>query len=371
MENIITQNHIPVDVVIIDDEDSIREGCKQILEQEGLRAEVAANGTKGLIIVEEVRPRIVLLDLRMPGISGIEVLERLPGIDSRIIPIVITGYGTVESAVDAMKLGAFDFVKKPFDSEKLLEVIGRGMEQYQTLQASTSAATPVGTQETVRETPAGNTPPSEPDILLRLLEGKSQSYALGMEEYSLNSQLKELEAEADYYTRQLGQVQQKSKAIEKLVCDFRDIDQLIKKHGFRKSALIQILLDLQQQKRWLPRHSLTWISKRLNISLAQIYEIVTFYEAFSLTPQGRHTIQVCMGTACQVRHAPELRQMLMALLGIRPGQTDARLLFTLKEVHCLGCCALAPVMKIDDTCYSAPSYKELKAILNSYEKELE
>ena len=211
------------------------------------------------------------------------------------------------------------------------------------------------------------TPPSEPDILLKGLEALGEYYSLGQER-TLAAELRALEAEAVYHSKQLGQIRAKEKAIAELAADLRMVDEIIERHGYRKNALIQILLDIQSARNWLPRHTLLWISRRLNIELSRIYQIANFYEAFSLKPQGRHIIQICLGTACHVRKAPELLTTVSSVLGIKPGQTDSRLLFTLQTVHCLGCCALAPVMRVDQTYYSNPSFKQLKTIFASYEK---
>jgi sulfhydrogenase subunit beta (sulfur reductase) len=116
-------------VLVIDDEDSMREGCRQTLEDKGYRASVAENGEEGLLLAEKIRPNVALVDLKMPGMSGIDVLTGIREIDPDIASIVITGYGTMESAVEAMKLGACDFLCKPFDDEVLLESVSRVMEK--------------------------------------------------------------------------------------------------------------------------------------------------------------------------------------------------------------------------------------------------
>jgi len=210
---------------------------------------------------------------------------------------------------------------------------------------------------------------SEPDLLLKGLETLSQYYSLGLQDHTLSGELRALEAEAQYHSKVLGQIREKEKAIADLLADLRLVEEIVERHGFRKSALIQILLDIQSQKNWLPRHTLLWVWRRLNIPLAQIYQIAQFYEAFSLKPQGRHIVQVCMGTACHVQRAPEFLATVSALLGIKEGQTDSKLLFTLKTAHCFGCCALAPVMRIDETYHRNQSLKQLKAIFSSYASE--
>jgi len=120
---------IKVTILIIDDEESIRDSCSQILIKDGYKAETAEDGYKGLQKIEEVKPEMVLIDLKMPGISGMEVLEKVKDRDPHIIPIVITGYGTVESAVEAMKKGAYDFITKPFTPDELRVIVKRGLER--------------------------------------------------------------------------------------------------------------------------------------------------------------------------------------------------------------------------------------------------
>jgi signal transduction histidine kinase len=116
-------------VIVIDDEESMRDSCRMILEKAGFRTETAENGLEGIRKVEELEPEIVLIDLKMPGIGGFEVLDRIRQINPQIIPIVITGYATVESAVEAMKRGAYDFLPKPFTPEELRLIINRGLER--------------------------------------------------------------------------------------------------------------------------------------------------------------------------------------------------------------------------------------------------
>ena len=119
-----------VTVLIIDDEESMREGCRQVLEDQGHRALVAKNGMQGLHLVEEFGPNLVLVDLKMPGMSGLEVIDEIRKIDPDTIVVVITGYGSIESAVGATKRGAFDYLTKPFGPHMLLNVVARGIERY-------------------------------------------------------------------------------------------------------------------------------------------------------------------------------------------------------------------------------------------------
>jgi PAS domain S-box-containing protein len=120
-----------VTILVIDDEQIMREGCSRILSKDGWAVITAENGQKGL---EEIQTRssqmdVILLDLMMPGMSGMEVLDRVRTIDPTLLVIVITGYATVESAVEAMKKGAYDFIPKPFTPDQLRIVVRRALEK--------------------------------------------------------------------------------------------------------------------------------------------------------------------------------------------------------------------------------------------------
>lgn len=145
------------------------------------------------------------------------------------------------------------------------------------------------------------------------------------------------------------------------------VDEIIKKRQADKSALIQILLEIQRENGWLPQKALLRLNQKLGIPLTQIYHIATFYKAFSLVPRGRHSISVCLGTACHVRGAPHLLDKVTEILNISPGETSKDMKFTLTTVNCLGCCALGPVMLVDDTYHSNPSPKEIKDIIATKE----
>ncbi|MDZ7290248.1 MAG: hybrid sensor histidine kinase/response regulator [candidate division KSB1 bacterium] len=125
-------------VLVIDDEEAMRDSCRQILAKEGYVTDDAENGLVGLRKIEELKPDLVIIDLKMPGLNGLEVLDKIQGIDTSIIPIVITGYATVESAVDAMKRGAYDFLPKPFTPEELRIIIRRGLEKRKLLREAES-----------------------------------------------------------------------------------------------------------------------------------------------------------------------------------------------------------------------------------------
>jgi signal transduction histidine kinase len=116
-------------VLIIDDEEVVLDSCLQILEGGPYHVATAMDGTFGLEMVREYKPDIIYVDLKMPGISGFDVLERIHLYDPTIVSIVITGYATVDSAVEAIKKGAYDFLPKPFTPDEFRVITQRGLER--------------------------------------------------------------------------------------------------------------------------------------------------------------------------------------------------------------------------------------------------
>jgi len=148
-----------------------------------------------------------------------------------------------------------------------------------------------------------------------------------------------------------------------MVQELAEVDKIVGKYEGDRSALIQVLLDIQRKNHWLPKDTLKWVSQRLGVPLPQIYHISTFYKAFSLMPKGRHSVSVCLGTACQVRGAPRLLDKVIQTLKIKPGETSTDMRFSLDTVNCLGCCALGPVIVVGGEYYGKPSTKEIEQIV--------
>jgi len=145
------------------------------------------------------------------------------------------------------------------------------------------------------------------------------------------------------------------------------IDNIIDKHQCEASSLIQILLEIQSENHWLPKEALERVSYKLKVPLSQIQHITTFYKSFSLVPKGRHEVHVCMGTACHVRGAQRVLDAVQDQIGIRPGETDVDLKYSLETVNCLGCCALGPVMVVDGEYHGNIAPAQIEATLKNYE----
>ena len=147
--------------------------------------------------------------------------------------------------------------------------------------------------------------------------------------------------------------------------ELAQIAKIVDKYGGDKNALIQVLLDIQRENNWLPKEALMWVSQKLEVPLSQVYHIATFYKAFSLVPRGRHSIAVCMGTACHVRGAARLLDRATETLKIEPGETTEDMKFSLETVNCLGCCAIGPVVAIDDEYHTNPPTEEMKQLFDA------
>ena len=116
-------------ILLIDDEEVVRDSCEMILVGGPYEVASASDGTAGLLLVEDFHPDLIFVDLKMPGISGFEVLEKVAAMDPTIVMVVITGFATISSAVDAMKKGAYDFMPKPFTPEEFRLITRRSLEK--------------------------------------------------------------------------------------------------------------------------------------------------------------------------------------------------------------------------------------------------
>ena len=132
--------------------------------------------------------------------------------------------------------------------------------------------------------------------------------------------------------------------------------------------LLPILLDINRHFNWLPRPALEHVSVELKMPLTEILRVASFYNAFSLTPRGRHIVNVCMGTGCFVKGSPRLLEGLERKLGIAHGQTTDDMLFSLEVVRCIGCCALAPAVRIGEATFGRVSPGQVGKIIDSYTK---
>ncbi len=145
------------------------------------------------------------------------------------------------------------------------------------------------------------------------------------------------------------------------------IDAIVARHSDRK-PIVAILQDIQEEYRYLPKEALVYLAAKINVSLAKIYSVATFYENFSLEPKGKYVIKICDGTACHVRKSiPILNALRNSLNLSNEKKTTDDGLFTVETVSCLGACGLAPVMTVNDKVYPAMTPESATALLEELE----
>jgi NADH:ubiquinone oxidoreductase subunit E/formylmethanofuran dehydrogenase subunit C len=132
------------------------------------------------------------------------------------------------------------------------------------------------------------------------------------------------------------------------------------------SNLISTLLDIQAECGFVPEEKIGDIAQKLGIPLVDTYGVATFYKSFSLAPRGRHSITVCLGTACHVRGGPRVLQRVSEILQIEPGETTKDQQFSLEAVNCLGCCALGPMVVVDGNHHGLMNSVKVDALLRNY-----
>lgn len=148
----------------------------------------------------------------------------------------------------------------------------------------------------------------------------------------------------------------------------KKVKEIVDRYGAEKNSLIAILQDIQEEFNYLPKAALIFLNRAMEVPVARIYEVATFYNAFSLTPRGRYLVEVCAGTACHVKGAFNLLESLERKIEIKCGETTKDEMFTLEQVRCLGCCSLAPVVRIDGNIHAYLTQREIPKILRNYRK---
>jgi NADH-quinone oxidoreductase subunit E len=154
----------------------------------------------------------------------------------------------------------------------------------------------------------------------------------------------------------------------KTTVELEKVDEIILDFSNQKSALIAVLQEIENQYGYLPAWALRRVSERLEVPLIQVYGVASFYDAFHLTPRGKHTIRVCLGTACYLRGSARILEALENELGMKDGETTPDLEFSLQSVRCLGACALAPVMVVGNRYFDKMTPTKVNGVLKRVEE---
>ena len=145
--------------------------------------------------------------------------------------------------------------------------------------------------------------------------------------------------------------------------DLKRVDELIGGYPAEEPSLIQVLQDVQGEYNYLPREAIERVAEKLDIPLAKVYAVATFYKAFSLKPRGKKICKVCMGTACHIRGGQALVDELERVLDVKAGNTTKDGEFTLETVNCVGACAMAPVVIVADQYHGGVAPHQIKGII--------
>ncbi len=145
------------------------------------------------------------------------------------------------------------------------------------------------------------------------------------------------------------------------------LDAIIDKYKGKPGGLIPVLEEAQMVLEYLPIGIQKRIAEGINLPLSRVYGVVTFYSFFTMTPKGRHTVRVCLGTACYVRGGKAIAENIEKVLGVKEGETTPDRRFTYESVRCLGACGLGPVVVVDDEVHGRVKPAKVKELLNQYQ----
>lgn len=145
-----------------------------------------------------------------------------------------------------------------------------------------------------------------------------------------------------------------------------EIDRIVEPWEGKEGNLIMVLHQIQNRFSYVPRQLSFAVAKHLNVPLARIYEVITFYNYFKLEPPGKNIVSVCLGTACYLKGAGRLVDALKDKLGINPGETTPDKRYHLQAVRCLGCCGLSPVITVGQQVYSTVTPEQVQGIIAEY-----
>lgn len=144
------------------------------------------------------------------------------------------------------------------------------------------------------------------------------------------------------------------------------IDEILLKYNFDKASVIAMLQEIQAGAGYLPMQAILHMAQRLGISPARMQSMSTFYRSFSLVPTGRNKLAVCMGTACHIRGGKNLLDKLERDLEVGVGDTTPDRRYTLETVRCLGCCSLAPVVRVNEEVFGRLDQRKVAGVLKKY-----
>lgn len=290
-------------ILIVDDEPDFLKSCEKILQNEGYSIDRAGSGPDAIDILQNSEYDIVFTDIEMPEDGGIEVIKWINDSRSGTGVIATTANPSQDSIRETIKLGIVDYLPKPFTRQVLIDAAFKG---------------------------------------IRFMKERRSS-EISAEEAAIAVKEKEINAKSD------------------------ELDRIISSHRDIPGCLIPVLQQSQELIGYLPASVQRKIARGLNIPVAEVHGVVSFYSFFSMKPKGKHVIKVCLGTACYVKRAEEILEKLKETLGINVTEITKDNRFSLESVRCLGACGLAPVVVIDHDTHASVNPVKTADILAAYE----
>ncbi len=316
LEDASTVSHEWPQILLMEDETSVAQGLQMVLSEEGYTVDLATTGQTALDIFYTKGFDLLVADLKLPDIDGMEVIKKVKQGRPDTGIIVITGYSTVSSAVEAMKLGACEYLPKPFTEDEIKSAVKDALKK----------------KERVSKKPYSDTS--------RAVKHKAfPAHVVERPKSEDNARVEQ--------------------AMSEIKSEFQG----------RQDELIAILQRVQDKIGYLPENALMQIARLTKIPSASVFGVASFYEQFRLSPVGKNVVKVCRGTACHVRGGARILEELEKKLGIKPGENTDDLEYTLETVACFGACALAPIMVINDRVHGKMTVAKGKSLISNCKEE--
>jgi NADP-reducing hydrogenase subunit HndA len=282
-------------ILVVDDDPIVIRSCEKILASEGYDIRTASSGQDAINILQNDEYSLVITDLMMPEVDGIDLIKWIRNSNLQTGVIVITGYPSQETIRDALNLGIIDYLPKPFTPQVLTEVTSKALKLIKVKAV----------------------PEREPD--------------------------------------------------EDVESKIEDLQKIISRNRSKPGSLIPVLQQAQELIGYLPPSVQKHIAKGLNIPVSEVHGVVSFYSFFTMKPKGKHSIKVCLGTACYVKRAEEILDKLKDLLKVDVGEVTQDRKFSLESVRCLGACGLAPVVVVDHETHASVDPVKTPEIVQAYD----
>ena len=307
-------------MLVIDDDTMVLSSCQRIFEEENFSVVTTTSPEEGLSLVLDTYFDVVLCDWMMPGLDGMDVITRLEDTSPGSAIVMISGYPSIERATEAMKRGAMDYMPKPFTPDEIIKAVNEAMQRKQIEEFKIIER--FGTLAKTGQLPLPNIDKEILQALSAAIDERRQIEAKpSLESLSEPERLKEI------------------------------THAVLDKYNMDANNLIGILQAVHSYVGYLSYDAISLIASQLHMSEHDIFGTASFYAQFKFEKPGKHHIRVCAGTACFVSGGGVILEAAKSKLDIIPGQTTNDGMFSLERVACLGCCALAPVVTIDDEVY--------------------